>query len=214
MKLPNFLSLNYIRLLRKKNKDNLIELDTSDLIPDKEDVLIFLPEERLISKFDPSKPSLLIIDDSKGIISIVEDYIELCTINKEHYNILTFFGKYAPFVMEETLLTLREKGLQKIDYAIIDLVLPGKIKNGDVCIKKDGVDVAEFLHSEFSCTNMCFYTGNALKIYPELTKEKADRFEKYFNKSFFDYVIFKGADMDIDIVNEFCKLIYNEKYEL
>jgi hypothetical protein len=201
------------KLLRKEEViDNIVNINIDDILPSKEEVFLQLPQIRIINKYDPNKPSILLIDDAKGIISIVEDYIAACNVDMNSYNLLTFFGFYAPFVMEETLEILKTKGLYKIDYAIVDLVLPGKIKTGDVYIKKDGVDVAEYISKNFNCTNFCFYSGNVLKAYEDFVREKSERFKKIFGTNFEEYVIFKGDNSDEDTVKEFCKLLRKEKY--
>jgi CheY-like chemotaxis protein len=145
----------------------------------------------LISKFNKNKPTILIVDDSKGIVSIVEDYIQE-EIDVTEYNILTFFGDYAPFVMKETLDKLNTvHGLNKIDYAIIDIVLPGKFKENDQLVRIDGVDVAIYINGQFNCTNFVFYTGNILNAYIEFIEAKVMKFKEYFGESLKDYMILK-----------------------
>lgn len=209
----NFMKTFINIVFGKKKLENEFEIDLKDILPEREDVELFVPEERLISKFDPSKHSILIIDDSKGIISIVEDYIKVCKVDTSNYNVLTFFGVYAPFVMERTLDVLKQKGLNKIEFAIIDIVLPGKIKIEDKNIKKDGIDVAISLNTHFSCNNFCFYTGNILQAYEEFAKEKEQKFKKKFHKDLKDFIIFKGDGSDENVIKEFCKLLAKEKYK-
>ena len=97
-----------------------------------EEVDLNIPVNRIINNYNPNKKTIIIIDDSKGIISVIEDFLKEVELNKDinlnDYNILTFYDKYAPFVLKETLETLSENYNIKIDYAIIDIVLPGKIR--------------------------------------------------------------------------------------
>lgn len=198
--------------LKPKNRNEMI-VDMSDIIPDKVEVEVELPKIRVIDIFDSSKPSILIIDDSKGIISIVEDYIAECGINKDSYNILSFYGNFAPFVMVQTLQQLKDKyGFVKVDYAIIDIVLPGKMKVDGKYVKWDGIDVAIYLHGAYNLRNFVFYTGNIINAYVEFIKDKVEKFSSYFNKDMTSHVIFKGESSDELTVKEFCKLLLKEKY--
>lgn len=211
-----FLKKWYNLLLRKSSRQNLSDmvLDVSSIIPEKVQVSVNLPEVRLISTYDNSKPSIVIIDDSKGIVSIVQDYVCECGISSDTHNILSFYGDYAPFVMKQTLEALKEKGLTKIEFAIIDIVLPEKMKVGDKYIKLDGIDVAVYLNGNHSLTNFVFYTGNIISAYVEFINEKTKKFKKHFGKEMIEHVVFKGGATDDVMVEEFCKLIGKEKYQL
>lgn len=168
-----------------------------ELLPEKGDYDFSLPVKRVIENFDPAKKNLVIIDDSKGIVSVVQDMLEELhkegRINIEEYNVLPFFDKYAPFVMEETL---NELGDIKVDLAIIDIILPGKMKRDGKYFKKDGVDVAHVLNRKYGCENFVFFTGNVVSEYIEFIREKVERFHKYFGKHIKEHMIFKGDNDD------------------
>lgn len=205
--------MNFLKNLFKHRQDPSI-IDIRDLIPEREEVEICLPEVRIIKAFDYSKKSILIIDDSKGITSIVEDYLLSCNIDTSDYNILTFFGGYAPFVMQKTLDRIVEKGDIMIVGAIIDIVLPGKMKTEGKYIKWDGIDVAIYLNKNFGLRNFLFYTGNVISMYVEFIKDKSFKFKAYFNKDIKDFIIFKSEQETSEVISEICKMIKKEKYVL
>jgi CheY-like chemotaxis protein len=197
----------------KKNHNELV-IDITDIIPQKIEEDIKIPEVRIIDSFDSSKPSILIVDDQKGIISIIEDYMDECGINEKEYNILSFYGSHAAFVMQETLEKLIEKGLTKLDIAVVDIVLPGKKKVDGKYTKCDGIDVVIWLNKHLNLTNFVFYTGNVVSAYVGFINEKTDKFQAYFNKDMKDHIIYKGTGSDETNIKEFCKLLKKEKYEL
>lgn len=186
----------------------------NSMLPAKYSIDLKLPQERIVSNYNPELPTIVIIDDSKGIVSIVEDYLHECGLQSESFNILSFFGQMAPFVLLQTLSMLKDKGLNKVDYAIIDIVLPGKIKQDDKYIKMDGIDVSILLNKEYKCNNFVFYTGNIVNTYVEFIKLKSDKFFNYFNKNIEDYLIFKSNDADKDVIENFCSLLKGIKYSI
>lgn len=198
-------------ILKFFKKDPVLNYDISisELIEERIDSPIFLPEERIINRFDTNKPSILIIDDSKGMVSIVEDYLADLNVNLSDYNVLTFFGVNAGFVMVETLAELRKKGLSKIDYAIIDIVLPGRIHVEDSYRKMDGIDVAEHISRMYSCDSFLFYSGNTLNYYVDYIEEKIAKFDSIFNKNMRNYLVFKNESDDV-ILGRFESLINGE----
>jgi CheY-like chemotaxis protein len=178
-----------------------IEHKSKNLLPTRQEYDIKIPRQRIIAEFSKEKNNILIIDDSRGIVSIVEDMIrdigkDKETLNLDNYNILSFFDRYAPFVLKETLETLKPLS---IEYAVIDIMLPGKIKVEGVSTRMDGVDVAILLHSEYGCENFIFFTGNTLAEYVDYISDKMHKFKDYFNKDMEDYIIFKGANRPIVI---------------
>ena len=209
--------VNSIRTLLEKqhNETNQYYLKSNVVKrPERMDTIINIPKNRLINDFDPTKKNILIIDDSKGVISIVEDYISECNINLDDFNILTFYDTYAPFVMINTLKELESRGLTKIDYAIIDIVLPGKIKQDNSYIRLDGIDVAKILHETYDCHNLCFYTGNIVNMYVEFIKHKTDAFYDYFKRSISDFLIFKTSGSEEEVKSDFCNLLTKHKYNI
>jgi CheY-like chemotaxis protein len=174
-----------IRTIKKilnffRTKLSTEELNYESLIPEKFSEELKLPLVRIIENFDFSKPSIVIIDDSELYLSLVEEYLEACNINHTNHNILKFYGLDAPFILKDTLEILKEKGLKKIESAIIDIVLPGKIKTNNKYLKMDGIDVSIYLNREFNTSGFFFLSGNILNIYVEYIKEKADKFSSYF----------------------------------
>lgn len=201
------------KFFKNKKNYNKIIIDITSIIPNKIEVEINLPEIRLIKAFDPSKPSVLIIDDQKGIISIVEDYMAECGVDSSQYNILSFYGNFAAFVMQATLERLKEEqALAKIDIAIIDIVLPGKKKINDRYTKYDGVDVAMYLNENFDLKNFAFYTGNIVSAYVGFINEKTEKFFRYFKKPMSEHIIYKGNGSEEEVIKEFCDLFKKEKY--
>lgn len=201
---------NYFIGLFKTNKSINFDIDVQEFIPRKEEVELFLPEERIISKFDFKKPTILIIDDSKGIVSIAEDFVSE-QINKSDFNIISFWGVHAPFVMKETLIKLKEQGLNCIDYAVIDIVLPGRVKDKEKTVRMDGIDVAIFLNDEFKCQKFMFYSGNILNAYLDFIEEKFNRFKDYFGKSMKNFIVIK-TDTEEKTKEKFRKLFNGEFY--
>jgi hypothetical protein len=180
------------------------------LLPEKYQEEINLPVDRIMNNFDSSKPSLVIIDDSIMILSLVEEYLEILGVTPENHNILKFYGFYAPFVLIETLKELKTNfGLKKINYAIIDIVLPGKLKKQNNYVKLDGIDVAIHLHKEYDCKNIVFFSGNVLNVYVDYIMEKIQKFRDYFKKYLNDYIIIKTSE-DSYILEQF-KNILSEK---
>jgi CheY-like chemotaxis protein len=201
--------LAWIKSFFKKEDQNTYDISISDLIEERVDIPIFIPEDRIINNFYKNKPSILIIDDSKGMISIAEDYLLELHLDLNDYNVLTFYGINAGFVMIETLNVLKNKGLEKIEFAIIDIVLPGKIHVDDSYRKMDGIDVAEHISSKYSCKNFLFYSGNTLNYYVDYIEEKIGKFDKIFNKNMRNFLVFKN-ETDEFILSKFDKLIHGE----
>lgn len=185
-----FLWIN--RIFKKSApQEKVFEINVPDLIPPKQDIEIYLPEERIISQFKPNRKNILIIDDSKGITSIVEDFVaEIVDVTE--YNVLVFYGLNAAFVMKATLKRLEELGLEKIDYAIIDIVLPGKMKVDNKYERLDGIDISIYLNKMYSLENFIFYSGNILNSYVDYIEEKIAKFKDHFNKNLKNYIILKG----------------------
>lgn len=189
-------------------------IDISNMIPTEEEAdTIPIPINRIINTHDINKNNIIIIDDSPGIVSVLEDFIKEVEkngdINLDDYNVMTFSDKYAPFVLKRTL---EELDLKKVDFAIIDIILPGKMKQGEKYFKLDGVDVAILLYEKYGCTNFVFFTGNIISEYVDYIKEKVDKFEDVFNKDIRDFIIFKGDKDATDTVKELGKLFKKEKY--
>lgn len=164
-----------------------------------------LPIERVIKKYDPSKPSILLIDNSKYILSMLEDYLTLCGVTEEKYNILKFFDMYAPFVMIETLQKLEPLGLKKIEYAIIDIVLPGKFYKNNKVLRMDGIDVSIFLEETYDCKKFLFFSGNVVNSYVSYIEEKIKKFKEHFGLELKEYIVNKTESDDV-IVKKFKNL--------
>ena len=149
-------------------------------------------------EYDSQRPNILIIDDSPGITSIVIDYFEELhhagIIDIHKFNILAFSGKHAPFLMNNTLI---DYDIKKIDYAIIDIILPGRMKVCSKQTKMDGIDVSIILNEKYHCDNFVFFTGNVVSEYIDYIKEKVDRYFKYFGTHIKEQIIFKkGGEQD------------------
>jgi hypothetical protein len=182
--------LKRLNLFRSKSTE---KLNYESLIPEKAPEEILLPLKRIVETFDFSKPSIVIIDDSELYLTLVEEYLEASDITKENHNILKFYGLYAPFVLQDTLKILKEKGLEKIESAIIDIVLPGKINVNNKYLKMDGVDVSIFLNKEFKTTDFFFLSGNILNLYVEYIQEKSNKFYSYFNVALNSLIVPKNC---------------------
>lgn len=181
--------------------DKVIEMEhkPKTLLPTRQEYDIKIPRQRIISEYIRENNNILIIDDSRGIVSIVEDMIyeigkDASILDVSKYNILSFFDRYAPFVLKETLDTLKPL---EIEFAIIDIMLPGKIKVDGMNTRMDGVDVAILLNTEYNCKNFIFFTGNTLAEYVDYISDKMDKFKAHFNKDMEDFIIFKGANRPI-----------------
>lgn len=196
-------------LFEKKQK--ISSKDLLNLIPERKNDDIFLPLERVIKNYKPNLRTVLIIDDSRGITSILEEYIS--KNSQEEFNIVSFYGVNAPFIMEETLQILKTKGLTKIDFAIIDIVLPGKRFKDNHILKWDGIDVSIFLSEEFDLKNFLFYTGNIVSNYVAFIKDKKEKFNQYFKTDIKDFILYKSEN-DVIINRELNSLLTKEKYEI
>lgn len=179
----------------KKIKSRSLKVDLSELRPvDDDDIAsLKIPINRVISNHNKNKENIIIIDDSPGIVSILEDFIKVIgdngDINLDEYNVMTFSDKYAPFVLSKTL---EELEVDKVKFAIIDIILPGKMKINGKYERLDGVDVAALLYERYGCRNFVFFTGNIISEYIEYIREKIDRFEDVFHRDILDFIIFKG----------------------
>lgn len=174
-----------------------------------------IPIDRIINNYDKNKKNILIIDDSRGIVSVIEDFINEVqrnkSINLSEYNILTFYGKYSSFVLEKTLNVLSPI---TIDYAIIDIVLPGKIKRNNETVKMDGIDISILLNSQYNCNNFCFFTGNVVSEHIEYINEKVVKFSDFFNTDIRNYIIFKGDKDGSETINKLSKLFDKTMYSV
>lgn len=198
------------RVLTKRHEIYDIEY----LSPSRQSFDISIPIERIIKKFDRNKKNIVIIDDSRGIVSVIEDFLkelEKDGINLEDYNILTFYDKYAPFVLKKTLEFLEPIS---IDFAIIDIVLPGKINNNNKYERMDGIDIAILLNSKYNCRNACFFTGNVVSEHVSYIKDKIQKFENYFDNNIVDNIIFKGDNDGAETIESFRKLLSEEAFTL
>ena len=186
--------------------------DMTNVLPEKEFTELKLPVKRILDNYDPYKKTIVVIDDSRGIVSIVEDFIKDAEdkgyINLNDYNILTFYDDCAPFIMKETLRKIDPD----VEFAIIDIVLPGKISENGIFVRMDGIDVAEVLHNEFGCNNFIFFTGNVVSEYVDYMKNKILRFNKIFNKNIEDFIVFKGDINGDKVVEKFGQLFKKEKF--
>jgi len=203
-------------LFKKKEVEVMAEcVDMSRICADKHEVDLKIPIERIINEYDPAKKNIIIIDDSRGIVSIIEDIINDIEkegiINLDEYNILTFYDKYAPFVLKRTLESI---DIDKIDYAIIDIVLPGKMNLGDKLTRLDGIDVAILLNEEYKCHNLCFYTGNVISEYVDYIKLKVNKFENNFDEKIDRFIIFKGNKNYQETKADIVKLFKKEEFQL
>lgn len=200
-----------INILKRSDERSMLsqeEINFEELLPEKSATHLRLPVDRIIQNYDDSKPSIVIIDDSRLILSMVEDYLERLNITEEKYNILKFFGMYAPFVLDETLQELEKQGLTKIEYAIIDIVLPGKVKHGNTYLKMDGIDVSILLNERYKCQKFLFFSGNVLNVYIDFIQEKVDKFFDHFKRDLRKYIVIK-TNGDEYIINKFGKLFLN-----
>lgn len=173
-----------------------------DLLPCRTSDTISLPIRRLVDNYDSNKPTIVIIDDSMYVLDMVEDYLSIIGITEETHNILKFYGVYAPFILRDTLRLIKDL---KIDYAIIDIVLPGKLKEHGRYEKMDGIDIAMLLDKEYNCGKFLFFSGNVLNTYVKFIEDKVQRFKDYFNKNLLDYIVFKTST-DEEIISRFIEL--------
>jgi len=205
----------WIRIFRSYFKDNNDNKDNiyDNLIPKNKSKFNFENQDKEILKnYVPGKKNIIIIDDSPGIISIVVDMLEELHSNKKinlhEYNILKFYGKFAPFLLE---YTLEKNNITKIDYAIIDIILPGRLKIDGIQKRLDGIDTAILLNKQYNCNNFVFYTGNVVSEYIDFIKEKVDRFYDFFGIHIKEQIIFKGEGDDAKF--KFEDLLLN-KYDI
>ena len=193
----------------KKQQKSIYE----DIMPYKNEVNLSLRVQDVISKYNgPYDQNIVIIDDSYGIVDVVKEYVEKILLSNEIFKttgVLAVAGIHAPFVLTEVL---KELELKKIDYAIIDIVLPGKMIINNQNVKFDGIDVAIHLHKNYGCTNFCFYSGNVVSEYVEFIGEKMKKFTNHFNKDLRDYIIYKGNLNETQTIQEFEALILKDKY--
>lgn len=185
--------------------DNIVN-SLDDLLPNKEETNVRLPYVRIVSNYNPNKPSVVIVDDSQLIVLMVQELLNKCGVNKDTHNILKFYGVYAPFVLRETLLQLKDNGLEKIDLAVIDIVLPGKIKEDNIYVKMDGIDVSTILSEKYHCDRFLFFSGNVLNVYVDYIQEKVDKFKDFFNDDLHNYIVVKTQDEDT-IIDDFKRLL-------
>lgn len=205
--------INWFRNFGKKEETNSINID--ELSPDKLEYDISVPVNRIMKHYDKKKKNIVIIDDSRGIVSVLEDFLieveKTGNINIEDYNILTFYDKYAPFVLKKTLEDL---GVEKIDYAIVDIVLPGKLREHGVYQKLDGIDVSILLNKEYKCNNLCFFTGNVVSEHVAYIKDKVIKFNEIFDGDIRDYIIFKGDNDGEETIKKLSNLFTDKEYIL
>lgn len=203
---------NLIKWLQKFQEE---DINLESISSHREDLDISVPVNRIIKDFDYSKKNIIIIDDSRGIVSVVEDFVREVekkgTIDLDDYNVLTFYDKYAPFVLQETLERLEPI---KVEFAIVDIVLPGKLKVDDAYVRLDGVDVAVLLNEKYDCNNLCFFTGNVVSEHIGYIKDKIIKFKNFFGTDIQDYIIFKG-DNDFSItINRLDDLFSKKDFNL
>lgn len=186
------------KIFKGKSADlQVIKEDLGQLLPTKTSYNIEIPWDRLIKNFDYNKKTIVLIDDSKMILTLLQDYLTTIGLHLEDYNILDFYSIYAPFVLRDTLKELAKNPSFKVDYAVVDIVLPGKIKDSQNYIKMDGIDVAKILHDMYKCRNFKFFSGNVLNHYIDYIQEKVVKFEEYFGKDLYTYIILKNEDDQI-----------------
>ena len=190
-----------------------IEIDVMDILPTEDEYDFSDPIGRISSKNDKSKKNFIIIDDSKGIVSILEDTLEELEnegeIDLSGYNIMTFYNRYAPFILKGTLKKLEPT---KVDLAIIDIVLPGKVRVNGEFKRMDGIDVAVLLHEKYDCNNFVFFTGNVVSDYIEYIQEKVDRFKNVFGKDIESHIIFKSELDDSETKEKFINLVNKTQF--
>lgn len=196
-----------------KNKIKTESVNYAELMLEREVKTLRLPYDRIIQHYDPAKKSVVIIDDSSLVLSMVQDYLKILGITEEKYNIFQFYGVYAPFVLKETLNELKEQGLTKIDHAIVDIVLPGKLQNTETgkYEKMDGIDVAILLNKHYCCNSLLFFSGNILNAYLEFIEEKINKFKKHFTFDLRKYIVVKTTK-DTVILDSFKEMLDNENY--
>jgi len=187
-----------------------------DIMPYKNEVNIEPRVDEIVQaylKYTKQK-HVVIIDDSYGIVDVVKEYVHKIIdvnddVNLNQIDILPFGGMHAPFILIEALKKL---DLKHIDYAVIDIVLPGKMTVGGINTKYDGIDVAIHLNEFYGCNNFVFYSGNVVSEYVEYIGEKMSKFEAHFDRSLKDFIIYKGDLNESQTIEEFTKLFKKEKY--
>ena len=184
------------------------------MLPLKEASELKIPVKRILENYDATKKTIVIIDDSRGIVSIVEDFLkkaeESNLINLADYNILSFYDECAPFVLKETLKVINPE----VEFAIVDIVLPGKVREEDSFVRMDGVDVAELLHKNYRCDSFIFFTGNVVSEYVDYMQDKVVRFEKIFDKKIDDFIVFKSDGVDDHIMKTLRGLFKKKRFKL
>ena len=198
----------------------IISLFSSILLNKKEEKSVssfdYLALNYDINNFDPCKKTILIIDDSPGMINIIKEYIDMAKFNRNDYNVITFTERYAPFAMMEGLKLLECRGLRTVDYAFVDMVLPGKIDIDGKSVGMDGVDVSTYLYRKYNCKNTCLLCLRSCDIegkYGGFFKPKVEKFMKVFKKDMMNYILYKETSTNNFIMN-ISLLLNNQRYIL
>jgi len=187
-----------------------------DIMPYKNEVNIEPRVDEIVRAYlkHPKQKHVIIIDDSYGIVDVVKEYVHKIIdvnddVNLNSIDILPFGGMHAPFILMEALQKL---DLMRIDFAVIDIVLPGKMMVNGINTKYDGIDVAIHLNENYGCNNFVFYSGNVVSEYVEYIGEKMSKFEAHFGRNLRDFIIYKGDLNETQTIEEFTKLFKKEKY--
>jgi CheY-like chemotaxis protein len=169
-----------------------------------------------LDSFESYRQTILIIDDSPGMVEIIKEHLTTLGYDKDNYNIVSFTGRCAPFSMINGLKQLENLGLEKIDYAIIDLILPGKVDIENKMIGMDGIDVASYLDYRFNCKNSCiihvegFDTESGYNLF---FNKKIEKFRRLFRKDLKDFLLYKEIKGE-NFIKELNLLFKEEKYIL
>lgn len=144
------------------------------------------------SKYDLTKPGILIIDDNPGIVSFLEDDLEELTdsglINVEDYNIFSFTTKNAAYIAFGTMRAYKNLNIQK---AIIDITLGGSMVTSKGNIKLHGVDVFEALIEINPNLRYLFYTGNQMNSEVKTISDIMRQYSLLTGKKITDSLLFK-----------------------
>ena len=189
------------------SKKHVPSLKTSDLIPETEEIELNIPYNRIIKNYNFNKETVLIVDDSKGIVEILKSTILNFVKNS---NIITFYNEHAGFILEKTLFQLNKTSKVTINTAIIDIILPGKIVEGNKQKRIDGIDIAILLNKKYNCNNFLFFTGNIGNEYLEFIKLKSVKFHDHFGKNLSDFILNKN-NFDSDVFEIELKKLANQK---
>lgn len=160
------------------------------------------------------KQSIVICDDSEGMVQLIEEFLNELGFTDELYNIFTYSGMCCAFKTIEGLSQLEKVGLKHIDFAIIDLVLPGGIDINDKFINLDGIDLNFYLNYKFNVRNSCIIHIKGLNKIMDFSiyfENKIKKFKTMMNLDLNDNILYKEID-DEDFKNNLNLLLNKKKF--